>query len=109
MRGVQLTVGFDLDLTLIDPRPAVVEIAGRLAVEEGVPVDAALWASRLGPPLEHEVANWVAPERVVPVSARYRELMGELGGGLITLLPGAVEAVAAVRASTAPGLSLIHI
>ena len=41
-----LTVGFDLDLTLIDPRPAVVAIAGQLAVEEGVPIDGALWASR---------------------------------------------------------------
>ena len=96
---MQLTVGFDLDLTLIDPRPAVVEIAGRLAVEEGVQIDALLWASRLGPPLEDEVACWVAPERVVAVVARYRELMAELGGALITLLPGAAEAVAAVRAS----------
>ncbi|MCW2615155.1 MAG: haloacid dehalogenase domain protein hydrolase, partial [Frankiales bacterium] len=96
---MQLTVGFDLDLTLIDPRAAVVAVASRLAAEEGVEVDAALWASRLGPPLEHELAHWVAPERVVPAAARYRELMAVLGPPLITLLPGAAEAVAAVRAS----------
>jgi len=96
---VQLTVGFDLDLTLIDPRRAVVAVATRLAAEEGVEVDAPLWASRLGPPLEDELAHWVAPERVEPAAARYRELMAELGPARITLLPGAAEAVAAVRAS----------
>ncbi len=95
---MQLTVGFDLDLTLIDPRRAVVAVAQRLAVEEGVDIDAELWASRIGPPLEHEVAHWVAPDRVEAVAARYRELMWEVGS-LITLLPGAAEAVAAVRAS----------
>lgn len=96
---MQLTVGFDLDLTLIDPRPAVRAVAERLAVEEDVPVDVDLWASRLGPPLEQELAHWVAPERVEPAAARYRELMAELGGPLISLLPGAAEAVVAVRAA----------
>jgi uncharacterized protein len=96
---VQLTVGFDLDLTLIDPRSAVVVVATQVAAEEGVAVDARLWASRLGPPLETELAHWVAPERIAPAAARYRELMAELGGPLITLLPGAAESVAAVRRS----------
>jgi len=95
---VQLTVGFDLDLTLIDPRPAVVAVATQLAVEEGVEIDAVLWASRLGPPLEHELAHWVQPDRVEPAAARYRELMAG-AGALISLLPGAAEAVAAVRSS----------
>ena len=95
---MQLTVGFDLDLTLIDPRPAVVAVAGQLAVEEGVAIDAALWASRLGPPLEHELAHWVAPSRVGPAADRYRALMAQ-SSHLISLLPGASEAVAAVRAS----------
>ena len=96
---MQLTVGFDLDLTLIDPRAAVVAVATQLAVEERVEIEAHLWASRLGPPLEHELAHWVAPERLEPAAARYRELMGTVGRPLITLLPGAAEAVAAVRAS----------
>ncbi|MGI8537675.1 MAG: HAD hydrolase-like protein [Mycobacteriales bacterium] len=96
---MQLTVGFDLDLTLIDPRAAVVAVASQVAGEEGVEVDPHLWASRLGPPLETELAHWVAPERIAPAAARYRELMAELGGPLITLLPGAAAAVAAVRDS----------
>ena len=96
---MQLTVGFDLDLTLIDPRSAVVATAERLAVEEGVAIDAGLWASRLGPPLEHELTHWVAADRVAPAAQRYRELMAELGPARITLLPGAADAVAAVRSS----------
>ena len=94
---MQITVGFDLDLTLIDPRAAVVAVALQVAQEEGVEVDARLWASRLGPPLEVELAHWVAPERVLPAADRYRELMAVLGPSRITLLPGAAEAVAAVR------------
>ncbi|MCW2714198.1 MAG: hypothetical protein JWN88_1245 [Frankiales bacterium] len=96
---MQLTVGFDLDLTLIDPRAAVVAVATQLGVELGVELDAELWASRLGPPLEHELAHWVVPELVEPAAARYRELMATAGPPLITLLPGAADAVAAVRAS----------
>ncbi len=94
---MQITVGFDLDLTLIDPRAAVVAVAAQVAQEEGVEVDGGLWASRLGPPLEVELAHWVAAERVAPAAGRYRELMAVLGPSRITLLPGAAEAVAAVR------------
>ena len=96
---MQLTVGFDLDLTLIDPRAAVAAVVTQLAAEEGVEVDLDLWLSRIGPPLEAELAHWVAPERVEPAAQRYRELMWTVGNPLITLLPGAADAVAAVRAS----------
>lgn len=96
---MQLTVGFDLDLTLIDPRAAVIAVATRLGMELGVELDGERWASRLGPPLEDELAHWVAPDRVESAAARYRVLMGTVGRPLITLLPGAAEAVAAVRAS----------
>ncbi len=95
---MQLTVGFDLDLTLIDPRPAVVAVAEQLAVEEQVDIDAHLWASRLGPPLEQELAHWVAPERVEAAAARYRVLMAEQVHR-IALLPGALAAITAVRSS----------
>ena len=94
---MDLVVGFDLDLTLVDSRPSVVAVAQRLAAEFGVPVDGALWASRLGPPLEDEVAQWFPPELVDEVSWRYRALMAEHGVGLSVALPGAADAVAAVR------------
>ena len=95
---MQLTVGFDLDLTLLDPRAAVVAVAAQLAAEEGVEVDGELWASRLGPPLQDELAHWFAPERIESVAARYRELLADCSH-LLSALPGAADAVAAVRAA----------
>ncbi|MFN2537816.1 MAG: ATP-dependent sacrificial sulfur transferase LarE, partial [Mycobacteriales bacterium] len=95
--AVDLVVGFDLDLTLVDSRPSVTAVAALLSEEYGVPIDGPLWASRLGPPLEQEVARWFAPELVDEVSWRYRALMAEHGVALSTPLPGALEAVQAVR------------
>lgn len=94
---MDLVVGFDLDMTLVDSRPCVIAVAEVLAAEEGVPIDGRLWASRLGPPLEQELARWVAPDRIVAAADRYRALMRELGVARTDLLPGAREAVAAVR------------
>lgn len=97
--GVDLAVGFDLDMTLVDPRPGVIAVAALIADEEGVVIDGALWASRLRPPLEHELADWVAPDRIEPVAQRYRELMAEVGVAQTVALEGAREAVEAVRAT----------
>jgi uncharacterized protein len=94
---VDLVVGFDLDMTLVDSRPCVIEVARLLADEEGVEIDGALWASRLGPPLEQELAHWVPAGDVDRVADRYRELMRELGVARTLPLLGAAEAVAAVR------------
>lgn len=94
---MDLVVGFDLDLTLVDPRPAVVAVAEVLAREEGVQIDGHLWASRLGPPLEQELAHWVAPEHVARVAERYRALMHEIGVGRTVALAGARVALDEVR------------
>jgi uncharacterized protein len=95
---VDLVVGFDLDMTLVDSRPCVVAVAEVLAAEEGVPIDGHLWASRLGPPLEQELAHWVPAGEVDRVADRYRALMRELGVARTELLDGAREAVDQVRA-----------
>jgi uncharacterized protein len=94
---VDLVVGFDLDMTLVDSRPCVVAVAEILAREEGVPIDGRLWASRLGPPLEQELAHWVPEADVERVAWRYRALMAETGVAHSVLLPGAREAIEAVR------------
>jgi uncharacterized protein len=94
---VDLVVGFDLDLTLVDSRPSVIAVAKMLSEEYGVPVDGRLWASRLGPVLESELAHWFPPELIDEVAWRYRALMSQHGVGLSRLLPGAREAVEAVR------------
>jgi uncharacterized protein len=92
-----LVVGFDLDMTLIDPRPGVVAAFRALTAETGVEIDGELVASRLGPPLEVELANWVAADRIDELADRYRALYATVGVDGTSLLPGAVEALEAVR------------
>lgn len=94
---MDLVVGFDLDMTLVDSRPSVVAVAEVLSREEGVPIDGHLWASRLGPPLEQELAHWVPAADIERVAGRYRALMAEIGVACSVLLPGAREAIEAVR------------
>lgn len=96
---MQLTVGFDLDMTLVDTRPGVHGSMTRLSTELGIAIDADAVVARLGPPLEVELAEWM-PAAVVPAAAdRFRTLMAESGAVNCAALPGAVEAVRAVRAA----------
>jgi phosphoglycolate phosphatase len=90
-------VGFDLDMTLIDPRPGVVAALAALSAETGVFVDGDLVATRLGPPLETELAHWFPAASVDAAADRYRALYVEHALPRTTALPGAVAAVAAVR------------
>lgn len=93
-----LVVGFDLDMTLIDGRPGIGAAWEALAAETGVRIDIDLVVSRLGPPLEHELAEWFPAERVAPLATRYRnEIYPELAIAGTTLMPGARDAVAAVH------------
>ena len=92
-----LVIGFDLDMTLADPRPGVVATWAAVAAETGVAIDGELAASRLGPTLEVELAEWVAPERVAELADCYRGHFLTLGVERTTLLPGAVDALDAVR------------
>ncbi|GAA5007554.1 hypothetical protein GCM10025734_48700 [Kitasatospora paranensis] len=93
-----LTVGFDLDMTLLDTRPGIRATYDVLAAETGTAIDSGLAVSRLGPPLVHELAHWFPAERVEAVADRYRELYREHALHGTVVLPGAREAVAAVRA-----------
>ncbi len=93
-----LTVGFDLDMTLIDSRPGIAATYRALAAETGVHIDDALVASRIGPPLEDELAHWFPADRVAAVADRYRELYVDHAIAPSTALAGARESVAAVRA-----------
>ncbi|GLW70386.1 hydrolase [Kitasatospora phosalacinea] len=93
-----LTVGFDLDMTLLDTRPGIKATYDVLAAETGTVIDSDLVVSRLGPPLVQELANWYPPERLEAVADRYRELYVEHAIAPTLELPGALAAVAAVRA-----------
>jgi phosphoglycolate phosphatase len=92
-----ITVGFDLDMTLIDSRPGIAATFDALSAETGVTVDSALVVSRLGPPLTDELANWFPAGEVEAVAARYRELYPGIAVPAVPLLPGVRESIAAIR------------
>jgi phosphoglycolate phosphatase len=94
-----LTVGFDLDMTLIDSRPGIKAVFDVLAVETGVFIDSALVVTRLGPPLEDELAYWFPAERIEAVGERYRALYPDHAIAPTPAMRGAVESVEAVRAA----------
>ncbi|MFE7775923.1 HAD family hydrolase [Streptomyces sp. NPDC057445] len=93
-----LTVGFDLDMTLIDSRPGIHAAYRALSAETGVHIDADLVVTRLGPPLELELAHWFPDERIQEIGDRYREIYPDHAIAPTLAMPGAREAVAAVQA-----------
>jgi uncharacterized protein len=94
-----LVVGFDLDMTLVDPRPGVEATCAALSADLGVTIDGALVASRLGPPLEDELSRWLPAERVTAAADRYRAHFASVGVAGTSALPGAHAAVGAVHRS----------
>jgi phosphoglycolate phosphatase len=94
-----LTVGFDLDMTLIDSRPGIKTVYDELSRETGRYIDSDLAITRLGPPLEEELAHWFEPDEIPEMSDRYRELYVRHGIEPTPAMPGAAEALAAVRAA----------
>ncbi|GAB2650978.1 HAD family hydrolase [Saccharopolyspora gloriosae] len=93
------TVGFDLDLTLIDPRPGMIAVFDRLRDEFGVPVDGEHFAANLGPPLPDVLRTYGFDEQLVHrLVARFRELYPDVVIPVTRPMPGADEALAAVRA-----------
>ncbi|MGC4893783.1 HAD family hydrolase [Micromonospora sp. DT31] len=92
-----LMVGFDLDMTLVDSRPGIAAAYRALTERTGVPVDAELAVSRLGPPLRTELAHWFPPERVEEAVTLYRELYPAYAITPTVPMPGAEAALRAVR------------
>ncbi|MFJ1655881.1 HAD family hydrolase [Streptomyces sp. NPDC088337] len=91
------TVGFDLDMTLIDSRPGIRACYLELSARTGTYIDADLAVTRLGPPLAEELVNWFPAERVEEVGALYRELYPATAVSATPALTGAREAIEAVR------------
>ncbi|WP_373305160.1 HAD family hydrolase [Streptomyces lucensis] len=94
-----LTVGFDLDMTLIDSRPGIRACYLALAERTGTYIDADLVVTRLGPPLADELVNWFPAEQVAEMAAMYREMYPSYAVAASPAMPGAREAVEAVRAA----------
>lgn len=96
---VTFCVGFDLDMTLVDSRPGIADVMSRLAAETGAYIDVDAVVSRLGPPLERELANWFPADAVPAMAQRYRELYATYGVPGASPMPGAVAALDAIRAA----------
>ncbi|MEU2425077.1 HAD family hydrolase [Streptomyces sp. NPDC007851] len=97
MTSRALTVGFDLDMTLIDSRPGIHATYVALAERTGTYIDADLAVTRLGPPLAEELVHWFPAERIAEVSELYRAMYPETAIAATPAMPGAREAIAAVR------------
>ena len=92
-------VGFDLDMTLIDSRPAIMAAFAELARETGTEIDLAAVDSRLGIKLEDEVAYWFPAAEQAAAATGYRRHYVRLAAEHTSALPGAQDALAAVRAA----------
>ena len=94
-----LTVGFDLDMTLIDSRPGIRACYQALAERTGTYIDADLAVTRLGPPLAEELINWFPEDRLAEIADLYRAMYPSIAIAATPEMPGARAAVDAVRAA----------
>jgi phosphoglycolate phosphatase len=92
-------VGFDLDMTLINSRPAILASFAAVARETAITIDLDAVDRRLGIKLEDELAFWFPPGQVATAAGIYRRHYVGLAERMTTALPGAREALAAVRAA----------
>lgn len=95
--AVPLVVGFDLDMTLIDTAPGFAVVLEALAEEYAVELPVADLVSRLGPPLDMMLTPYFPAEEIPGVVDRFRAIYPELCVAAVPALPGAHEALAAVR------------
>jgi uncharacterized protein len=93
-----LAVGFDLDMTLIDTVPGFARTLEALSAELGVELPVEDLTSRLGPPLEQMLAPYLPADEIGPAGDRFRALYPSTAIEPVPVLPGAHEALAAVRA-----------
>jgi phosphoglycolate phosphatase len=94
-----LTVGFDLDMTLIDSRPGIHACYLALSERTGTYIDADLAITRLGPPLAEELVNWFPADQVAVMADLYREMYPTYAIAATPAMTGAREAIAAVQAA----------
>lgn len=92
-----LVVGFDLDLTLIDTAPGFQDVLRALGAELDVEFPVEEMTRRLGPPLEMLLEPYLDAERIPSAGDRFRALYPDHAITSVPVLPGAHEALAAVR------------
>lgn len=84
-------------MTLIDTVPGFSATLVALGREYGVEFPVEEMASGLGPPLDHMLADHLPPELIGAAADRFREIYPDTAVTTTPLLPGAREAIEAVR------------
>lgn len=92
-----VVMGFDLDMTLIDTVPGFAATLAALGAELGVDFPVFELTQNLGPPLDLILGPHLAPDEIPAAVARFRELYVDHSILPVPVLPGAHEALAAVR------------
>jgi uncharacterized protein len=90
-------VGFDLDMTLIDTVPGFRDVLVALGAELELDLPVVELTARLGPPLDHLLAPYLPVESIPAAVDRFREIYPIHAVTGTPALPGAHEALAAVR------------
>ncbi len=97
MTAPALTVGFDLDMTLIDTRPGFAACLRALGEEYDVVFDVDDLVARLGPPLDLLLTPYVPAAAIPGMVDRFRALYPGIAVPPTPAFAGAYEALAAVR------------
>jgi uncharacterized protein len=92
-----LVVGFDLDMTLIDTVPGFRDVLRALGAELGVDFPVEEMTAKLGPPLDLLLEPYLDADAIGPAGDRFRALYPDHAIVSAPTLPGAAEALAAVR------------
>ncbi|NUO99370.1 MAG: HAD family hydrolase [Nonomuraea sp.] len=85
-------------MTLADTRSGIAAVYDELSSRLGVAIDSGAIIERLGPPLEHELANWMPADAIPAAADLFRQIYPDVGVPVHTVMAGAYEAIAAVRA-----------
>jgi phosphoglycolate phosphatase len=93
------SVGFDLDMTLVDTRPGIRAALLALAEQTHREIDADAVVASLGPPVAEALAPWFSPDELMHAVALFRGHMAEVGVQDVAAMPGAAAALDAVRAA----------
>src|ERR1019366_2750590 len=92
-------VGFDLHMTWINSLPAMLASFAGAARDAASDIDLEAVDRRLGIKLDDELAFWFPPGQIAAAAETYRRHYMALAEQLTTVLPGAHEALAAVRSA----------
>ena len=74
-------VGFDLDMTLINSRPAILALFAEVARETGTAIDLDAVDRRLGIKLDDELAFWFPEQQWAAAAEIYRQHYVGLASG----------------------------